>query len=52
METAQEVLDFITEYADFYLIETQNETDPKKAKDKFMKHLGMRQLINAVREEM
>lgn len=52
MKTAQEVLEFISEYADFYLVEAEKETNPTKSREKYTKYDGMRELINAVIDEM
>ena len=52
MKTAQEVLEFISEYADFLLAEIENENNPTKFKEKHFKHCGMRELIDAVIDEM
>lgn len=52
MKTAQEVLEFISEYADFYLAEAEKEANPTKSREKYTKYNGMRELINAVIDEM
>ena len=52
MKTAQEVLEFISEYADFYLEEAEKEVNPTKSREKYIKYAGMRELINAVIDEM
>lgn len=52
MKTAQEVLEFISEYADFLLAEIEKENNSDKFKEKYFKHQGMRELIEAVINEM
>lgn len=52
MKTAQEVLEFISEYADFYLAEAEKETNHTKSREKYTKYAGMRELINEVIDEM
>ena len=52
MKTAQEVLEFISEYTDFYLVEAEKETNPTKSREKYIKYEGMRELINVVIDEM
>lgn len=52
METAQDVLKFISEYADFHLAEAEKETNPTKSREKYTEYNGMRELINAVIDEM
>ena len=52
MKTAQEVLEFISEYADFYLAEAEKETNHTKSIEKYTKYAGMRELINEVIDEM
>lgn len=52
MKTAQDVLEFISEYADFYLAEAGKENNASKSREKYIKYDGMRELINAVVDEM
>lgn len=52
MKTAQEVLEFISEYADFHLAEAEKETNPTKSREKYTEYNGMRALINAVIDQM
>ena len=52
MKTAQEVLEFISEYAEFYLVEAEKEANPTNSMEKYTKYAGMRELINAVIDEM
>ena len=52
MKTAQDVLEFISEYADFTLMDAEKENNDKKARKKYTKYAGMRELINAVIDEM
>lgn len=52
MKTAQEALEFISKYAEFYLAEAEKEMNPTKSREKYMKYDGMRELINALIDEM
>lgn len=52
METAQEVLEYMSEYADFCLEEAEKEVDPTKSREKYIKYAGMRELINVAIDEM
>lgn len=52
MKMAQEILEFISEYADFYLAEAEKETNSFKMREKYAKYDGMRELINVVIDEM
>lgn len=52
MKTAQEVLEFMSEYADFHLADAEKETNPTKSRGKYSEYQGMRELINAVIDEM
>lgn len=52
MKTAQEVLEFMSEYADFLLAEIEKENNSAKFKENYFKHCGMRELIEAVIDEM
>lgn len=52
MKTAQEVLEFISEYTDFLLAEIEKENNSTKFKEKHLKYSGMRELIDAVIDEM
>lgn len=52
MKTAQDILEFMSEYAEFYLADAEKETNPTKSREKYTKYAGMRELINAVIDEM
>lgn len=52
MKTAQEVLEFMSEYADFLLAEIEKENNPTKRREKCFMHSGMRELIETVIDEM
>lgn len=52
MKTAQEILEFMSEYAYFQFAEAEKEKNSEKAKEKYARHRGMRELINAVIDEM
>ena len=52
MKMTQEILEFISKYADFYLAEAEKETNSFKVREKYAKYDGMRELINVVIDEM
>lgn len=52
MKTAQEVLDFISKYAELHLAEAEKESNPTKSIEKYSQYDGIRELINAVIDEM
>lgn len=52
MKTAQEVLEFISEYVDSCLEEVKKETNPSKAKIKYREYDGIRKLLNTLVDEM
>ena len=52
MRTAQDVLEFITKYANSYLVETKKETDLTKYRLRYTKYNGMKEIISAVINEM
>lgn len=51
MKTAQEVLEFMSEYAEFHLSEAEKEKNPTKSREKYSEWSGMRDIINAVIDE-
>lgn len=52
IKTAQELLHFISEYADAHLAEAEAEVNPAKAREKYAEYNGMRDLINAAIDEI
>lgn len=52
MKTAQEALEFLSEYTEFYLAEAEKEQNPTKAREMYQKHDGMRTLINELIDAM
>lgn len=52
MKTAQEVLEFMSEYADFLLADIEKENNTTKRREKCFAYSGMREMIEAVIDEM
>ena len=52
LNTSQDVLDFMNNFAETKLEDSQNELNPTSSREKYEQYAGMRKLINAVVDEI
>lgn len=52
LNTTQEVLDFMNNFAETKLEDSQNDPNSTSSREKYDQYVGMRELINAVIDEI